>query len=122
MWIEDKIERRVHQVSPGIFANWKLHFDYAPSHTCFVVNNYLARNGIATLPANPCSPNLYPDGHSPVSLMRTVVKIHSHVIIAEIKRALSAFHKRTSRAPCMDNSLREVLFWRNLIIFEITEK
>lgn len=31
-------------------ANWKLYHDNAPNHTCFVVNNYLTRDGIAMLP------------------------------------------------------------------------
>lgn len=45
----ESLKGRVNRVKPGIADNWKLHQENATSHTCFVVNDYLTRNGIATL-------------------------------------------------------------------------
>lgn len=45
-----ELKRRVNRVRSDITGNWKLHHENAPSHTCFISNDYLARNGIATQP------------------------------------------------------------------------
>jgi transposase len=48
------------QKTNEISANWNLHHDNAPSHTCFVVTEYLTKNGIVTIPQPPYSPDLAP--------------------------------------------------------------
>ncbi|GFX59394.1 histone-lysine N-methyltransferase SETMAR [Trichonephila clavipes] len=42
---------------PEISASWKLQHDNAPSHTCFVVTDYLTKNGIVTIPQPSYSPS-----------------------------------------------------------------
>ncbi|GFV15232.1 HTH_48 domain-containing protein [Trichonephila clavipes] len=43
-----------------ISANWKLHPDNAPCHTCFVVTEHLTKKDIVTIPQSPYSPDLAP--------------------------------------------------------------
>ncbi|GFY35712.1 uncharacterized protein TNCV_2751101 [Trichonephila clavipes] len=43
-----------------IYANWNLHHDNAPPHTCFVVTEHLTKNGIVTIPRPPLQPRLCP--------------------------------------------------------------
>ncbi|GFU73960.1 uncharacterized protein TNCV_3784751 [Trichonephila clavipes] len=45
-----RLKRQVNRVRPEISANWKLHHDNAPSHTCFVVTELLTKNVIVTIP------------------------------------------------------------------------
>ena len=39
-----------------IAITWRLHHDNAPSHTAFIVTEYLAKRSVATLPQPPYSP------------------------------------------------------------------
>ncbi|GFX69097.1 uncharacterized protein TNCV_4945961 [Trichonephila clavipes] len=55
-----RFKRWVNRGRSEISANWKLHHDNAPSHTCFVVTEYLTKNGIATIPQPPYSSYLVP--------------------------------------------------------------
>lgn len=52
--------KRLNRVRPGIVANWKLHYENAPSHSCFVLNVYLAWNVIATLLQSCYCPDVTP--------------------------------------------------------------
>ncbi|GFY33319.1 uncharacterized protein TNCV_1897711 [Trichonephila clavipes] len=58
MEVLKRLELRVNQVRPEISANWKLHHDNVPSHTCFVVTEHLTKKGIVTIPQPPYSPTL----------------------------------------------------------------
>lgn len=40
--------------------SWLLHHDNAPSHTSLLVNQYLAKNQVATIPHPPYSPDMAP--------------------------------------------------------------
>lgn len=41
-----------------IFGNWRLHHNNVPSHTAFLVPEYLAKDKVATLPQLPYSPDV----------------------------------------------------------------
>lgn len=55
-----RLKARVSRVRPEIAEDWILHHDNAPSHTCFVVSQFLAKNKVATLNQPPYSPDLAP--------------------------------------------------------------
>lgn len=55
-----RLKRRVNRVRQDIAADWKLHHDNAPAHTAFLVNSYLTKAGIPTLPQPPYSPDVAP--------------------------------------------------------------
>ncbi|XP_056639027.1 uncharacterized protein LOC130446672 isoform X1 [Diorhabda sublineata] len=55
-----RLKRRVNRVRQDIAADWKLHHDNAPAHTAFLVNSYLTKAGISTLPQPPYSPDVPP--------------------------------------------------------------
>ncbi|GFS69295.1 histone-lysine N-methyltransferase SETMAR [Trichonephila clavipes] len=45
---------------PEISDDWKLHYNNALSHTCFVVTEHLTKNGIVTIPQpRPCPSRLF---------------------------------------------------------------
>ncbi|KAJ8941770.1 hypothetical protein NQ318_006427 [Aromia moschata] len=49
--------KRVRDLSPDISKSWNLHHDNAPSHTCFLVADYLVKAGITVVPQPPYSPD-----------------------------------------------------------------
>ncbi|KAJ8957240.1 hypothetical protein NQ318_007804 [Aromia moschata] len=51
-----RLKRRVKRV-PDISKSWKLHHDNAPSHTCFLVADYLIKAGITVVSQPPYSPD-----------------------------------------------------------------
>jgi len=55
-----RLKRRVNRVRQDIAADWKWHHDNAPTHTAFLVNSYLTKAGIPTLPQPPYSPDVAP--------------------------------------------------------------
>ncbi|KAJ8944529.1 hypothetical protein NQ318_009692 [Aromia moschata] len=48
---------RVNRVRPDISKSWELHHNNAPSHTCFLVADYLVKAGITLVPQPPYSPD-----------------------------------------------------------------
>ncbi|KAJ8949243.1 hypothetical protein NQ318_022756 [Aromia moschata] len=52
---ETKRQRKV--LRRDISKSWKLHHDNAPSHTCFLVADYLVKAGITIVPQPPYSPD-----------------------------------------------------------------
>ena len=55
-----RLKQRINCVRSEIKDSWKLHHDNAPSHTAFVVCDYLTRIGVVTFPQPPYSPDLSP--------------------------------------------------------------
>ena len=55
-----RLKRRVQRVRPDIAKDWKLHHDNAPSHSSFLVTNFLAKAGVPTIPQPPYSPDVAP--------------------------------------------------------------
>lgn len=49
MEVLKRLKERINRVRPGIADNWKLHHSNAPSHTCFIFIEYLARNSTIML-------------------------------------------------------------------------
>lgn len=62
-YLEDlkRLQSRVKRVRKEIASTWRLHHDNAPSHTVFIIKEYLAKRGVATL----MQPPYYPDLASP---------------------------------------------------------
>ncbi|GFV83667.1 putative DD34D transposase [Trichonephila clavipes] len=82
-----RLKRRVNRVRPEISANWKLHHDNAPSHTCFVVTEHLAENGIVTIPQPPYSPDLVTADIFLCPKVKTARKGCHHRTLDDVKRA-----------------------------------
>lgn len=55
-----RLKRKVTSKRSAIKDDWKLHHDNAPSHTAFLVTNYLARIHLGVVPQPPYSPDLSP--------------------------------------------------------------
>ena len=55
-----RLTARVRRVRPEIADSWILHHDNAPSHTCLLVTEELAKHSRATLPQPPYSPDTAP--------------------------------------------------------------
>lgn len=55
-----RLKQRVNRVRPAIKDSWRLHHDNAPSHTAFVVGDYLTRINVAVVPQPPYSPDVAP--------------------------------------------------------------
>ncbi|KAG5314820.1 MOS1T transposase, partial [Acromyrmex insinuator] len=55
-----RLKRRVARVRADIKDAIKHHHDNAPSHTAFIVANYLARSNTPVVPQSPYSPDLAP--------------------------------------------------------------
>lgn len=77
----------MNRLMPAIAANWKLHQDNAPRHTCFVVYDDLVRNGIATLPKPLYSSYLALTDLFLFPRVKTTLKGQSQGTVAEIKAA-----------------------------------
>ena len=54
-----RLQQRVKRVRKDIADVWVLHHN-APSHTCLLVAEFLARIKVATLPQSPYSPDVAP--------------------------------------------------------------
>jgi transposase len=50
----------VQRVQTDIADDWVLHHDNAPAHTALLVQEFLMKKNIATLPKPPYSPDLAP--------------------------------------------------------------
>ncbi|GFY03017.1 mariner Mos1 transposase [Trichonephila clavipes] len=81
-----RLKRRVNRVRPEISANWKLHHDNAPSHTCFVVTEHLTRNRIVTFPQPPYSPDLAPADFFLFPKVKTTLQGRHHWTLDDVKR------------------------------------
>jgi len=55
-----RLKQWVNRVRKDIAADWLLHHDNAPSHTCLLVHEHLAKNNLAMLPQPPYSRDLSP--------------------------------------------------------------
>ncbi|KAG8335728.1 hypothetical protein J6590_108791 [Homalodisca vitripennis] len=55
-----RLTARVHRVRSKIADSWILHHDNAPSHTCLLITEQLAKQSRATLPQPPYSPDMAP--------------------------------------------------------------
>ncbi|GFU67138.1 mariner Mos1 transposase [Trichonephila clavipes] len=82
-----RLKRWVNRVRPEISANWKLHHDNAPSHTCFVVTEHLTKNGIVTIPQPPYSPDLAPADFFLFPKVKTALKGCHQGTLDDVKRA-----------------------------------
>ncbi|GFW54759.1 uncharacterized protein TNCV_2653991 [Trichonephila clavipes] len=82
-----RLKRRVNRVRLEISANWKLHPDNAPSHTCFVVTEHLSKNVIVTIPQPPYSPDLALVNFFLSPKVKTAFKGHHHRTLDDDKRA-----------------------------------
>ncbi|GFW86898.1 histone-lysine N-methyltransferase SETMAR [Trichonephila clavipes] len=82
-----RLKRWVNRVRPEISANWQLHRDNVPSHTCFVVAEHLTKNGIVTIPQPPYSPDLAPVDFFLFSKVKIALKGRHHETLDDVKRA-----------------------------------
>lgn len=71
-----RLQSRVKRVRKEIANTWRLHHDNAPSHTAFIVTEYLAKRGVATLPQPPYSPDLAPPDFFLFPRMKKPLKGH----------------------------------------------
>ncbi len=55
-----QLRKRICRVRPELVDIWILHHDNAPLHTAFIIQEFLANHGVATLPQPPYSPDLAP--------------------------------------------------------------
>lgn len=55
-----RLKRSVARKRRDIKDSWKLHHDNAPSHTAFIVTDYLVRVNVPVVPQPPYSPDLSP--------------------------------------------------------------
>ncbi|XP_011880667.1 PREDICTED: putative uncharacterized protein FLJ37770 [Vollenhovia emeryi] len=55
-----RLKRRIARCRSDIKDAWKLHHDNAPSHSAFVINDFLARTHTPLVPQPPYSPDLAP--------------------------------------------------------------
>lgn len=55
-----RLKQRVNRSRSNIKNVWKLHHDNAPSHSAFLIGDYLARTGVSVVPQPPYSPDLAP--------------------------------------------------------------
>ena len=53
-----RLKQRINCVRSEIKDSWKLHHDNAPSHTAFVVRDYLTRIRVATVQQPPTVPTI----------------------------------------------------------------
>ena len=56
MGVLKRLKKRINRVRSEIKDSWKLPHDNAPSHTSFVVRDYLTQIWVATVPQPPYSP------------------------------------------------------------------
>ncbi|GFY36370.1 HTH_48 domain-containing protein [Trichonephila clavipes] len=91
-----RLQRRANRVRPEFSANWKLHHDNAPSHTCIVVTEHLTKNLIVTIPQHPYNPNLAPADFFLISKGKTVLKERHHGNLDAVKRACTHALKNVS--------------------------
>jgi len=56
----ERLRNTVVRICHEIANTWFLHHDNIPSHTSFVVREFLAQHNITTLPHPPYSPDLAP--------------------------------------------------------------
>lgn len=82
-----RLKKRVNRVRPAIAANWKLHHDNAPSHSCFLVTDYLTKNGITTVPQPPYSPDMAPADFFLFPRVKTALKGRHHGTLDAVKEA-----------------------------------
>ena len=82
-----RLKRRVNRVRPEIAENWKLHHDNAPSHTCSKVIEFLAQNGIATIPQPPYSPDVAPADYFLFPKLKSSLKGRRHGSLNDVKEA-----------------------------------
>nr|QXJ78552.1 putative DD34D transposase [Schlechtendalia chinensis] len=88
-----RLKRRVHRVRPEITDNWKLHHDYAPAHTAFLVTQFLADSKVPTIPQPPYSPNLAPLDFFLFPRLKTRMKSNHFETVDKIKDACTRIPK-----------------------------
>lgn len=91
-----RLQRRVNRVRPQIAANWRIHHDNAPSHTSFVVNEHLAKQGIVTIPQPPYSPDLAPADFFLFPKVKTALKGRHYGTLDAVKAACTRALKDVS--------------------------
>ncbi|KAJ8938980.1 hypothetical protein NQ318_003673 [Aromia moschata] len=82
-----RLKRRVNRVRPDISKSWKLHHDNAPSHTCFLVADYLVKAGITVVPQPPYSPDVAPPDFFLCPRLKTPMKGHHFGSVKNIQKA-----------------------------------
>ncbi|XP_011859854.1 PREDICTED: putative uncharacterized protein FLJ37770 [Vollenhovia emeryi] len=82
-----RLTRRVNRVRPAIAANWKLHHDNAPRHSCFLVTDYLIKIGITTVSQPPYSPDVAPADFFLFPKVKTTFKGRYHGTLHTVKQA-----------------------------------
>ncbi|KAJ8962268.1 hypothetical protein NQ318_018246 [Aromia moschata] len=82
-----RLKRRVNRVRSDISKSWKLHHDNAPSHTCFLVADYLVKAGITVVPQPPYSPDVAPPGFFLFPRLKTPMKGQHFGSVKNIQKA-----------------------------------
>lgn len=111
-----RLKRRVARVRADIKDAIKLHHDNAPSHTAFIVANYLVRSNTPVVPQPPYSPDLAPCDFFLFPRLKRELKgkhwesvenIHKHVTrilkdipVEEFQHAFQAWQTRLRK--CID--------------------
>jgi len=81
------LRNRVVRVSREIANTWFLHHDNAPSHTSFVVREFLAQHNITTLPHAPYNPALAPCDFFLFPKLQTHLKGHHFGTVEHVQAA-----------------------------------
>lgn len=111
-----RLKRRVVRVRPDIKDVFMLHHDNAPSHTAFVVTNFLTQNKISVVPQPPYSPDLAPcdfflfpllkrelkgkHWESVENIQAQVTRFLKGISVEEFQGAFQAWHTRLRK--CID--------------------
>lgn len=112
-----RLKRRVARVRADIKDAIKLHHDNAPSHTAFIVANYLVRSNTPVVPQPPYSPDLAPcdfflfprlkrelkgkHWESVENIQKHVTRILKDIPVEEFQHAFQAWQTRLRK--CIDS-------------------
>ncbi|KQS44477.1 uncharacterized protein Dere_GG26354 [Drosophila erecta] len=91
-----RLKRRVVRVRPDIKDVFMLHHDNAPSHTAFVVTNFLTQKKISVVPQPPDSPDLAPCDFFLFPLLKRELKGKHWESVENIQARVTRFLKGIS--------------------------
>jgi len=87
----ERLRARIFRVQPELAENGCiLHHDKAPTHSLFIVQEFLAKKGIPTLPHPPYSPDIASCDFFLFPKMKSHLKGTHHGGIQEVKEAVTA--------------------------------
>ena len=86
----DRLRKRIFRIRPDLAENgWILHHDNAPAHSSFLVNEFLAKKSIVTLPHPPYSPDIAPCDFFLFPKMKTHLKGTHYGSVENVQKAVT---------------------------------